>query len=221
MNSQSLIRSFLIVSVRTLQQSCTLHCWTLIDWTIKRNVFFLAVDVLNLPMSLVKFFFWSSIKLIDDGNPKANLLHSMHSSHFLRQTSAVIYTDTFLSVFRKRKHHVVEARRTIRKMLQIPCRHETFAKCSCHSKEIEVRRRSVRNNSMADDQINEFEGTYGVDPDYDEPYTVDELPYDMSFVEDKVYGDRRYEKGQIFYRNESDNDLYWRQGCRPLLKQFS
>ena len=35
---------------------------------------------------------------------------------------------------------------------------------------------------------------------------VDELPDDMSFVEDKVYGDRRYEKGQIFYRNESNND---------------
>jgi hypothetical protein len=27
-------------------------------------------------------------------------------------------------------------------MLQIPYRHETFAKCSCHSKEIEVRRLS-------------------------------------------------------------------------------
>jgi hypothetical protein len=83
--------------------------------------------------------------------------------------------------------------------------------------------RSDRNYSMADDQINEFEGrTYGVkcDPYYEEPYMVDELPDDMSFVEDKVYGDRRYEKGQIFYRNESNDDLYWRQGCRPLLKQF-
>jgi hypothetical protein len=49
-------------------------------------------------------------------------------------------------------------------------------------------------------------------------YTVDELPDDMAFVEDKVYGDRRYEKGQIFYRNESNNDLYWRQCCRPRLK---
>ena len=57
-------------------------------------------------------------------------------------------------------------------------------------------------------------------PYYEEPYMVDELPGDMSFVEDKVYGDRRYEKGQMFYRNESNNDLYWRQGCRPLLKQF-
>ena len=49
-------------------------------------------------------------------------------------------------------------------------------------------------------------------------YTVDELPDDMAFVEDKVYGDRRYEKGQVFYRNESNNDLYWRQCCRPRLK---
>jgi hypothetical protein len=82
--------------------------------------------------------------------------------------------------------------------------------------------RSDRNYSMADDQINEFEGMYGVeyDPYYDEPYTVDELPDDMSFVEDKVYGDRRYYKGQIFYHNESNNDLYWRQGCRNLPKQF-
>jgi hypothetical protein len=79
--------------------------------------------------------------------------------------------------------------------------------------------RSDRNYSMADDQINEFEGTYGVECDfyYEEPYMADELPDDMSFAEDKVYGDRRYEKGQIFYRNESNNDLYWRQGCRPLL----
>ena len=82
--------------------------------------------------------------------------------------------------------------------------------------------RSDRDYIMTDDQSNEVEGMYGVeyDPYYDEPYTVDELPDDMSFVEDKVYGDRRYYKGQIFYRNESNNDLYWRQGCRNLPKQF-
>ena len=52
--------------------------------------------------------------------------------------------------------------------------------------------RSDRNYSMADDQINEFEGTYDVeyDPSYEEPYMVDELPDDMSFVEDKVYARR-------------------------------
>lgn len=82
--------------------------------------------------------------------------------------------------------------------------------------------RSDRNYSMTDEQINEFEDKYGIeyDPYYDEPYTVDELPDDMTFVEDKVYGDRRYENGEIFYRDENNNDLYWRQGGRPRLKQF-
>ena len=81
---------------------------------------------------------------------------------------------------------------------------------------------SDRVYNMTDEQINEFEETYGVqyDPYYDEPYTVDELPDDISFVEDKVYGDRRYEDGEIFYRDESNNNLYWRQGGRPRLKQF-
>ena len=81
--------------------------------------------------------------------------------------------------------------------------------------------KSDRNYNMSDEQINEFEGTYGVayDPYYDEPYTMDELP-DDPFVEDKVYGDRRYENGEIFYRDESNDDLYWRQGGRPRLKQF-
>jgi len=82
--------------------------------------------------------------------------------------------------------------------------------------------RSDRAYSMTDEEINEFEETYGVEYDayYDEPYTVDELPDDMSFVEDKVYGDRRYENGEIFYRGEGDNNIYWRQGGRPRLKQF-
>jgi hypothetical protein len=37
--------------------------------------------------------------------------------------------------------------------------------------------RSDRNYSMADDQINEFEGTYGVECDfyYEEPYMADEI----------------------------------------------
>lgn len=82
--------------------------------------------------------------------------------------------------------------------------------------------RGDRVNSMTDEQINDFEETYGVqyDPYYDEPYTMDELPDDMSFVEDKVYGDRRYENGEIFYRDERNEKLYWRQGGRPRLKQF-
>jgi len=81
---------------------------------------------------------------------------------------------------------------------------------------------SDRVNSMTDEEINDFEETYGVEYDayYDEPYTVDELPDDMSFVEDKVYGDRRYENGEIFYRGEGDTNIYWRQGGRPRLKQL-
>lgn len=82
--------------------------------------------------------------------------------------------------------------------------------------------RSDRVYNMNDEQINEFEETYGVEYDayYDEPYTMDELPDDMSFVEDKVYGDRRYENGEIFYQDEGNKSVYWRQGGRPRLKQF-
>ena len=84
------------------------------------------------------------------------------------------------------------------------------------------RRSSDRSYSMTDEQINDFEEQYGVtyDPYYDEPYTVDELPDDSSFIEDKVYGDRRYQNGEIFYRDENDKNLFWRQGGRPRLKQF-
>mmetsp|Transcript_24385 Transcript_24385/g.30005 ORF Transcript_24385/g.30005 Transcript_24385/m.30005 type:complete len:278 (+) Transcript_24385:93-926(+) len=81
---------------------------------------------------------------------------------------------------------------------------------------------SDRTYNMSDEQINDFEETYGIeyDPYYDEPYTVDELPDDMSFVEDKVYGDRRYQNGEIFYRDENNKNVFWRQGGRPRLKQF-
>mmetsp|Transcript_21270 Transcript_21270/g.31938 ORF Transcript_21270/g.31938 Transcript_21270/m.31938 type:complete len:280 (+) Transcript_21270:255-1094(+) len=84
------------------------------------------------------------------------------------------------------------------------------------------RQSSSPSESMTDEQINDFEETYGVayDPYYDEPYTEDELPDDMSFVEDKVYGDRRYQNGEIFYRDGENKNLYWRQGGRPRLKQF-
>lgn len=84
------------------------------------------------------------------------------------------------------------------------------------------RRSGERSYSMTDQQINNFEEKYGVayDPYYDEPYTEEELPDDQSFTEDKVYGDRRYQNGEIFYRDENNKNLYWRQGGRPRLKQF-
>lgn len=88
--------------------------------------------------------------------------------------------------------------------------------------DMDDRRSSDRVYSMTDEQIAEFEDTYGIayDPYYDEAYREDELPDDMSFVEDKVYGDRRYENGEIFYRDENNKSVYWRQGGRPRLKQF-
>jgi len=86
----------------------------------------------------------------------------------------------------------------------------------------EDEKRGDRVYSMTDEQILEFEEKYGIeyDPYYDEPYTKDELPDDMTFVEDKVYGDRRYENGDIFYRDENNKNIYWRQGGRPRLKQI-
>ena len=84
------------------------------------------------------------------------------------------------------------------------------------------RRSGDRTYNMSDEEINNFEEKYGVayDPYYDEPYTEEELPDDQSFTEDKVYGDRRYQNGEIFYRDENNKNLYWRQGGRPRLKQF-
>ena len=88
--------------------------------------------------------------------------------------------------------------------------------------EYKQRRESDRTYSMTDEQVNDFEEKYGVayDPYYDEPYTEDELPDDARFTEDKTYGDRRYQNGEIFYRDENNKNLYWRQGGRPRLKQF-
>lgn len=79
-----------------------------------------------------------------------------------------------------------------------------------------------RRYSMTDEQIAQFEEEFGIeyDPYYDEPYSGEELPEDMKYREDKVYGDRRYENGEIFYQDEEYKNLYWRQGGRPRLKQF-
>jgi len=79
-----------------------------------------------------------------------------------------------------------------------------------------------RKYTMTDLQILDFEDEYGVeyDPYYDEPYMEDELPDEMTFYKDKTYGDRRYENGEVFYQDEDNKDLYWRQGGRPRLRQF-
>jgi len=81
---------------------------------------------------------------------------------------------------------------------------------------------SGRKYTMTDEQILQFEDEYGVeyDPYYDEPYTEEELPDDMKFYKDKSYGDRRYENGEVFYQDENNKNIYWRQGGRPRLRQF-
>ena len=74
--------------------------------------------------------------------------------------------------------------------------------------------------SMTDDEIKAFEKQYGVeyDPYYDEPYEESELPVGK-YKEDKSYGDRRYENGEVFYKDEGSG-LFYRQGSRPRQKKF-
>lgn len=73
---------------------------------------------------------------------------------------------------------------------------------------------------MSDAEIQNFESTYNIpyDPYYDEPYTEDELPVGKYKI-DKSYGDRRYENGEIFYKEEGEN-VFYRQGSRPRQKIF-
>ncbi|KAL7436729.1 hypothetical protein ACHAXM_008682 [Skeletonema potamos] len=73
---------------------------------------------------------------------------------------------------------------------------------------------------MTDEQISEFESKYGVeyDPYYDEPYEESELPVGK-YKEDKSYGDRRYENGEVFYKDDATG-FFYRQGSRPRQKKF-
>ena len=73
---------------------------------------------------------------------------------------------------------------------------------------------------MSDDEIQEFEATYGVeyDPYYDEPYEESELP-EGKYKEDRSYGDRRYANGEVFYKDEATG-LFYRQGSKPRQKKF-
>jgi hypothetical protein len=78
-----------------------------------------------------------------------------------------------------------------------------------------------RRYSMTDDEISAFELEYGIDydPYYDDPYTQDELPTDVKFNVDKLYGDRIYDNGEIFYKDKSTG-LYYRQGAKPRNLSF-
>ena len=77
---------------------------------------------------------------------------------------------------------------------------------------------SPRNMSPA--EISAFESQYNIpyDPYYDEPYTESQLPLGKYKV-DKSYGDRRYENGEIFYKDENTG-YYYRMGSRPRQKKF-
>ena len=74
--------------------------------------------------------------------------------------------------------------------------------------------------AMSDEEVASFESRYGVeyDPYYDEPYEESELPAGK-YKEDKSYGDRRYENGEVFYKDEESGSFY-RQGGRPRQKKF-
>lgn len=78
-----------------------------------------------------------------------------------------------------------------------------------------------RSTRMSDDDINSFELEYGVeyDPYYDDPYSEDELPNDMSYKVDRRYGDRIYSNGEIFYKDK-ESGLFYRQGAKPRSFSF-
>lgn len=75
---------------------------------------------------------------------------------------------------------------------------------------------------MSSDEISAFESQYNTpyDPYYDEPYTESQLPQNMKFKVDKSYGDRRYENGEIFYKDQDGSGYYYRMGSRPRQKKF-
>ena len=79
-----------------------------------------------------------------------------------------------------------------------------------------------RRTMMSSDEISAFESQYNIpyDPYYDEPYTESQLPQNMKYKVDKSYGDRRYENGEIFYKDQDGSGYYYRMGSRPRQKKF-
>jgi hypothetical protein len=73
---------------------------------------------------------------------------------------------------------------------------------------------------MTDEEIDLFEQEFGVayDPYYDVPYTIDELPPGRCEI-DKLYGDRIYPDGEIFYK-DAKTGLFYRQGSKPRNLSF-
>lgn len=77
-----------------------------------------------------------------------------------------------------------------------------------------------REYCMTDEEIESFELEYGVEYDsyYDDPYSEEELP-EGKFSLDRMYGDRVYDNGEIFYKDK-ESGLYYRQGAKPRNLSF-
>jgi hypothetical protein len=80
---------------------------------------------------------------------------------------------------------------------------------------------ATKTGKMTMEDVSQFEADYGIDydPYYDDPYTEEELPDDETFRKDKVYGDRVYASGEVFYYDKESN-MYYRQGSKPRVKNF-
>jgi hypothetical protein len=83
------------------------------------------------------------------------------------------------------------------------------------------RREYYSNSIMSPQEIEKFEREFGVqyDPYYDDPYTEEELPEDIPYKVDKLYGDRIYKDGEVFYKDDKTG-LYYRQGSQPRTQKF-
>ncbi|GAX15488.1 hypothetical protein FisN_8Lh212 [Fistulifera solaris] len=110
-----------------------------------------------------------------------------------------------------------ERRRRRRRRVQVMDRDEKEEEEE-EEEEEEVSNR--REGKMSQEEIEAFEFEYGVeyDPYYDDPYTEEDLP-DGKFSVDKLYGDRVYENGEIFYK-DAQTGLFYRQGCKPRNLSF-
>lgn len=86
--------------------------------------------------------------------------------------------------------------------------------------ERESGRSGDRRYTLSEDEIVDLEAM-GVeyDPYYDDPYTEEEMPDDDEYRQDKRYGDRIYDTGEVFYK-DADTGLYYRQGSKPRITSF-
>ena len=79
-----------------------------------------------------------------------------------------------------------------------------------HRRRVTVQEKERNSGGMTQDEIWKFQQEFGVeyDPYYDDPYTEEELPTDIPYKVDKLYGDRIYQDGEIFYKDQ-DSGLYY------------